>query len=429
MATEKLDAIIFGATGYTGKIVVEDAIEILKDFKWGIAGRNESKLLTIRESIGNRIGQDLSHIPIIIADVSDSKSLDEMAKRCKIILNCVGPYRVYGEAVVKACIDAGTHYVDVTGEPQFVDSMQLKYHELAQANGAYVIPTCGFESICAEMAVLYTEKNYPGLLNSVESYWETKLNYENKSSKAILHSGTWDSVIYYLQHFKEIALLQRKLNCEKVPIFKPELKPQSGIQKTEDLKSYFLNIPTTARYMVQRSQRLLYLNEEKRPIQFTTYVGFRSYLWAIFVPLVMMIGLVMARFNFTRKLLLKYPQIFSFGYMTPEGPLEVNRKGVEFRYTLKAKGWYNSTPQTPDPSVELITRISGNDPYYGITSKSLLASAKTILLEHEKMPGSGGVFPPGYAFAKTGLLDELSNGNYGLKFEILEKKWDNINTN
>ncbi|XP_061390620.1 lipid droplet localized protein-like, partial [Musca vetustissima] len=164
MSGEKLDAIIFGATGFTGQIVVEDAIEIFKDLKWGIAGRNEKKLKELLEKIGKRANTDLSQIPVVVADVGDEKSIENMAKNCKIVLNCCGPYQLYGEIVVKACVEAGTHHVDLSGEPQYISAMQLKYHELAQSSGSYVISNCAFESIPAELGVLYAEENFPGKL-------------------------------------------------------------------------------------------------------------------------------------------------------------------------------------------------------------------------------------------------------------------------
>lgn len=80
----------------------------------------------------------------------------------QIVLNCCGPYELYGEIVVKACVAAGTHHVDVSGEPQYISQMQLNYNELAQTNGSYVISNCAFESIPAELAVLYAEKNFNG---------------------------------------------------------------------------------------------------------------------------------------------------------------------------------------------------------------------------------------------------------------------------
>lgn len=117
----RLDLIIFGATGFTGKRTVEELVKILKTkgpLTWGIAGRSKEKLEKVLEEVGKKTEADLKDIPVIIADVSDENSLNEMAKKGKVIVNCCGPYRFYGEAVVKACIANKAHHVDVSGEPQ-----------------------------------------------------------------------------------------------------------------------------------------------------------------------------------------------------------------------------------------------------------------------------------------------------------------------
>lgn len=88
----------------------------------------------------------------------------------QIVLNCCGPYRFYGEMVVKACIANGTHHVDISGEPQYIDKMQIKYNDLAQEKGVYVVSSCAYESIPAEMGVLYAEKNFPGKISKYEVY-------------------------------------------------------------------------------------------------------------------------------------------------------------------------------------------------------------------------------------------------------------------
>lgn len=80
----------------------------------------------------------------------------------KIVVNCCGPYRFYGEIVVKACIEAGTHHVDISGEAQFIEGMMVKYHDLAKEKKAYVISACGFDSIPGEMGVVFAERNFPG---------------------------------------------------------------------------------------------------------------------------------------------------------------------------------------------------------------------------------------------------------------------------
>ncbi|XP_013098034.2 saccharopine dehydrogenase-like oxidoreductase isoform X2 [Stomoxys calcitrans] len=373
MEGEKLDAIIFGATGFTGQIVVGDAIDILKDFKWGIAGRNELKLKTLLEDMGQKMQIDLSYIPVVVANVNDQISIETMAQKCKIVINCCGPYQVFGEVVVKACINAGTHHVDLSG-----------------------------------------------VINSIELHAVIKPNYQDTSSKAILNYGTWESLICSMQYARELLTLERKLNKEEMPKLTPKLWMRPYPHRTETLSEYFAPFPITDRTVVQRSQRLFYMREQKRPIQFEMYMGFRSFFLALIFPLLLILGVIMAQMSFTRKLLLKYPHTFSRGLMTHQGPTETNRKAAEFSYVVNAKGWSEGTPQTDAPNKVVMVRVSGKDPCYGVTSSCLLTSAKVILQEHQIMPGKGGVLPPGFAFAPTQLLKEMEMCKSGLKFEILK---------
>ena len=82
--SRELDAIVFGATGFSGQLVVQDAVTILKDFRWGIAGRNRQRMEALLKQVGKKVKQDLSHIPIIVADVSDKSSIEQMTKQCRV---------------------------------------------------------------------------------------------------------------------------------------------------------------------------------------------------------------------------------------------------------------------------------------------------------------------------------------------------------
>lgn len=165
---DRLDIIIFGASGFTGKHTIPYVYKFSqsdgRSLTWGVAGRSEEKLKETLQEVSKKIEADLSKIPIITADIDDEESLRKMAGRAKIIINCCGPYRFYGEPVVKACVEAGTNHVDVSGEPEFVESMQLKYHESAKEKGVYIISTCGFDSIPADLGVVYLQKNFEGKL-------------------------------------------------------------------------------------------------------------------------------------------------------------------------------------------------------------------------------------------------------------------------
>lgn len=104
----RLDIIVFGATGYTGNYVVENLIKTIdkenQDLTWGVAGRNEKKTRDVLDKVSTYVGKNLDGIPVIVADVGDEDSILKMCKRGRIIINCVGPYSLYGEVVVKNCI-------------------------------------------------------------------------------------------------------------------------------------------------------------------------------------------------------------------------------------------------------------------------------------------------------------------------------------
>ena len=98
----------------------------------------------------------------IEADVDNQESLQAMARQCSVVADCVGPFRFYGEPVVKACVAEGTHYVDVCGEPQYLETMQVKYNEEAKKNNSYIVGSCGFDSIPADCGVTYLQQKFEG---------------------------------------------------------------------------------------------------------------------------------------------------------------------------------------------------------------------------------------------------------------------------
>ncbi|VDM59218.1 unnamed protein product [Angiostrongylus costaricensis] len=115
----RYDVVIYGATGFTGTYIVRQLVmsKHYEGLSFAISGRNESKLQQVLDTVSKKIGKDINATPIIIADSSDEKSMTEMAKRAKVIVNAVGPYRLYGEPVVKAAVENGASYVDISGEP------------------------------------------------------------------------------------------------------------------------------------------------------------------------------------------------------------------------------------------------------------------------------------------------------------------------
>jgi len=151
----KLDLIVYGATGFTGRLVCEHlnrTYGVGGDYQWGIAGRSLSKLEQTRDELALD-----ANIPLIVADTSDTSALVAMASATKVLLTTVGPYTLYGSEVVKACAENGTDYLDLCGEPLWMKEMIEKYDAAAKESGARIVFSCGFDSIPFEMGVFFLQ--------------------------------------------------------------------------------------------------------------------------------------------------------------------------------------------------------------------------------------------------------------------------------
>ena len=152
MSTRDFDLIVYGATGFTGRLVAEHLLERGDDaMRWAIAGRSAEKLARV----GSEIGAD--DVPVVVADSSDPASLQRMAEATTTVISTVGPYARWGMPVVEACVEAGTDYVDLTGEPQFVRRTVDAHHERARETGARIVHSCGFDSIPSDIGTLVAQ--------------------------------------------------------------------------------------------------------------------------------------------------------------------------------------------------------------------------------------------------------------------------------
>ena len=146
-----LDLIVYGATGYTGRLVAEYLAQTHggSGLKWAMAGRNAAKLAQVRDLIGAP-----ADTPLVVADSGDAASLKAMAERARAIVTTAGPYQLYGTPVLEACVAAGTHYADLCGEPVWMRQMIDAHHAAAQASGARIAFSSGFDSIPFDLGVL-----------------------------------------------------------------------------------------------------------------------------------------------------------------------------------------------------------------------------------------------------------------------------------
>lgn len=155
MTDKSFDIIVYGATSFVGQIITRYMQEQFADgsIKWAIAGRSQSKLQQVSDEVG------LSGIEMIVADASDKAALTDLCARTTVVMSTVGPYALYGDTLVAACVESGTHYCDLTGEPQWIRKMQARHEEAAKASGARIVHCCGFDSIPSDLGVHFLQRH------------------------------------------------------------------------------------------------------------------------------------------------------------------------------------------------------------------------------------------------------------------------------
>jgi short subunit dehydrogenase-like uncharacterized protein len=156
MSSSKFDIVVYGATGFTGQLVVEYLAEHYKgdaSLKWAMAGRSKDKLAAVRDAVGAP-----SDTPLIVADSSDVASLKTMVGQARCVISTVGPYQLYGNDLIAACVEAGTDYVDLCGEPIWMRQMIDKHEAAAKASGARIVFSCGFDSVPFELGAFFVQE-------------------------------------------------------------------------------------------------------------------------------------------------------------------------------------------------------------------------------------------------------------------------------
>ena len=156
MSDKSVDVVIYGATGFTGKLVVEYMQEKYgKDegISWAIAGRSEEKLNSVREEL--KVG---SNVRQLLVDSNDTDSIASMVQQTKCVLTTVGPYQLYGANILQQCVIHGVDYVDLCGEPGWMHEMINEYSDQAKETGARIVFSCGFDSIPFDLGVYFLQK-------------------------------------------------------------------------------------------------------------------------------------------------------------------------------------------------------------------------------------------------------------------------------
>jgi short subunit dehydrogenase-like uncharacterized protein len=380
-----VDIALLGATGFTGGLTADYLATHLPDgATWAIAGRNQAKL----EAVADRVEVLGGLRPeIISADTGNADSMAALAKSTRVLATTVGPYVQHGEPAVKAAAEAGIAYVDLTGEPEFADTMWLKYDAVARKTGARIIHACGFDSIPYDLGVLYTVQQLPeGVPLSVSGY----IRAGGTASGGTYHSAI--GAFSRIRHAARTAAERTKLEA------RPEGRRIRGggkIGRGAGGKGWALPLPTIDPQIVLRSARSL----DRYGPEFT-YSHF-----AQFKKLPMLVGtlaggavlLAGAQLAPTRSLLLKLKA-------QGDGPDEDKR----------ASSWFNLRLVGEGGGKTVTTQVSGGDPGYTETAKMLSEAA--LSLAFDDLPQVSGQTTTAVAMGDA-LIERLDRA--GITFRTL----------
>lgn len=154
MSEKQFDVIVYGATGFTGRLICAYLHQraSAEDCNWAMAGRSIEKLEVVRSELG------ASDVPLVHADADNPASIEALVATTRVVISAVGPYQLHGEALLSACVNSGTDYIDLCGEPLWMRDMIDRYEAAAKASGARILFSSGFDSIPAEMGVWLCQK-------------------------------------------------------------------------------------------------------------------------------------------------------------------------------------------------------------------------------------------------------------------------------
>lgn len=379
--------VVMGATGFTGRLVVEYIIKnygIKNDkFTWAIAGRNKKKLEDLRLSYKD-LHPDYNQIHIFVVDSTDSLSLDTMTSISGLILSTVGPYIKYGIPLVESCVKNSTHYCDLTGETPFIRESIDLFDQKAKENNCRIIHSCGFDSIPSDIGVLLLQ------MHSVEKFKSPcdEITLYVKSMRGGFSGGTVDSMInisrYMNQDLKYQSILKSPfaLNPKeylKNDTYQPNLK---SVKWSYNIKRWICPfIMAGINTKIVRRSNAIMNNKYGYDFRYSEVYTHKK----VSNALIMFIGLIIIQ------LFIKFRPLLwilrKLGLPKPgEGPSKKQREDGFFQLNL-----FGSIKKTKKISLNI---IGDSDPGYSATAKMITEAALSILLDEEKIPKAYGVLTP-----------------------------------
>ena len=365
-----IDIIIYGATGFTGKLCVKYFQSLDTTVTWAMAGRNLIKLEKVAK-------ENQTNVEILIADSDDEKALDNLTSRARVILSTTGPFHRYGSKLVASCIKNHTHYVDITGENFWVKGLIEKHHKEASAKGIRIIPSCGFDSIPSDLGTFFAAKALSQPIKRIESFHSYQGGASGGTLETMFSMGELDlgddlTDPFLLNPEDSYSNKQKQLSSDRVGIAKkPEINAWSGP---------FIMATANTR-VVRRTEALLALRQESYGADFTYQEHAFHKSWFSAMKSLVLTGLSVLVLLSPLKRLAK-----PFLPKPGEGPSE----------SVQENGWFDCKyiVETEEGTKKVFNMSGKGDPGYKVTSKLVSECALCLIEDLERLPGGpeyGGV--------------------------------------
>lgn len=384
----RYDVVVFGATGFAGRLTAEYLAQVAPaGLRWAIAGRSERKLAAVRDDLATT-DPALGDLPLIQTEVADDASLRSLAQSTRVLITTVGPYVLYGDGVVAACAAAGTDYLDLTGEPEFVDRSYARHHDTAVRSGARIIHAAGFDSIPHDLGVYFTVLQLPvGVPITVAGYV--------RGSMAV-SGGTFATMLTGASRPRQNVAAMRARRAQEPRPDDRRVRARAGLPGRDPVDGgWALPFPSLDPLIIGRSARAL-----------NRYGPDFSYAHHVSVPhLYQAVGGVAGVLGIAAAAQLPPARRLLQRRLAPgEGPSEEKR----------ARSWFTVTFVGEGGAERVVTRVSGGDPGYSETAKMLGESA--LCLAYDKLPATAGQVTSAVAMGEP-LIDRLRKA--GLGFDVI----------
>ena len=379
------DIVVFGATGFTGGLTAEYlARNAGNGCRWALAGRNRAKLKAVRDRL-QKLDPTLADLPLLAADVTDDASMKAVAEATRVVVTTVGPYLEHGGPLVAACAAAGTDYVDLTGEPEFVDRMYLAHHERAVATGARIVHCCGFESVPNDLGVLFTVKQLPaGVPVTVRGVVRVH---------AAFSGGTMHSLMAQLSRVRRSRSAATARGQAGVRPNGRRVRVASGKpRKDAELGYWLMPLPTVDPAVVRRSAAAR--TDYGPDFSYSHYAGFRTLSASAGFALGLLALAAAAHLSPARRWLLNR-------FAPGQGPSERRR----------AESWFTVELVGEGGGRRVVTKVAGGDPGYDETAKMVAESALSLAFDDN--PPTAGQVTTAAAMGEN-LITRLANSGISL---------------